>query len=118
MAIANWPATLPQSFHLNGFSREYPENRLRTRVDVGPAKVRRRQTLAAAKMTGNMYLDTTQKTELDTFIETTTISGSLCFNFPVPEGGTVVCRFGEALPLISMVSPDTYMVTIELEILP
>lgn len=114
--MVTWPSTLKP---LKGSVQETPpENAIRSDMDVGPAKVRRRTTANIRPLTFSMRLTGAQTATLDTFYNTDTFSGVEPFDFKHPRtGSTVTARF---------VSPPSYQdvdgvmwdVNIDLEILP
>lgn len=118
--MTTWDATLPQRFLIDGLEETIPDNRLRSDNDVGPAKVRRQQTLNVYSIKGSMILTVAQKTTLQTFVNTTTGGGILPFDFPDPNdpaSSTVEVRFGKTLPVFTPRGPY-WFTTIELEVLP
>lgn len=118
--MATWPATLPQCFERGNVERQYADNRLRSPVDVGPAKVRRRSSLNVGVLAGTMIMTQAQKDTLDTFVDSTSGSGVLSFDFPDPEsaGATIEVRFGQRLPVAQRFPPTSWRVSFELEVLP
>ena len=97
MSIPIWPATLPQTLLLQGYGESPGENQLRSPMEVGPAKVRRRATSAPRKVTGSLYLSASQLDDFKTFYNTTLLSGTLRFTWddPTDTGTTVEMRFSE-----------------------
>jgi hypothetical protein len=119
MSIPAWPATLPQVIWAEGYGESPADVLLRTSMDTGPAKVRRRSTAGVRPVTGKIKLISS---ELDIFLEfynTTLLSGSLRFSWTEPRDNSipVEMRFAE-LPEISAIDPGTYEVGMKLEILP
>ena len=122
MAYSNWPSapTLPQKLQIEGHNSSVPDGRLRSRGDTGPPMVRRRSSAMNQPIVGTMEMTTVQWTYLiDTFWKTTTLGGSLPFNFPDPWTGSLVpMMFGERPPVESALGGDYYMVTLDLEKFP
>lgn len=88
----DWP-TLPQP-RREGYVEEAPDNVVRSTVDTGAAKVRRRSTAAPRKLSLTYLLTQTEIATLDYFYVTTSQSGSLSFNFTHPRtNAIVVARF-------------------------
>jgi hypothetical protein len=87
----NWPSTLPQAWLQDGYQETLPETAVRTEMDVGPAKVRRRFSVQVTPIQARMLMTTAQKGYLETFYNTTTVGGALSFNFP--NSGSDVLRF-------------------------
>ena len=84
MAIPSWPADLPQNILAQGYKGELPNNLLRTSMDVGPAQVRRRGTVAVEPVTGNILVTPTELAALIAFYETTLLDGTLRFKWHGP----------------------------------
>jgi len=83
-----WPVTLPTSPLMRGFSESGEDQTVRTSMDVGPGKVRRRLTAGVRDMTWPFLLTTAQIATLDTFFYTTLLGGALPFTHPDPRTGT------------------------------
>ena len=77
MADTTWPSTLRGFFLKDGFQEVPPKNVIRTQMDVGPAKVRRRTTSNVRTYNCKIFLTMTLVATFDTFFVTTTRSGSL-----------------------------------------
>jgi hypothetical protein len=116
--MSAWPATLPQQFEQEGYEETFPQVTIRTEMDVGPAKVRKRYTAAIKPFVGFMFMTPEQVDTLETFFETTTAYGSLAFDWEHPRtGDPVSCRFvGE--PQLEAVEGGDFKVTIQIEVLP
>lgn len=98
-----WPATLPQTFEQPDYNESFPEMTVRTPMDTGPAKVRKRFTAAPYPMTGSMRLTATQANTLETFYITTTHGGADAFTFTHPrKGTTITCRFTAPPHIVSI----------------
>ncbi len=93
--MAVWPASLPQHAFLP--VTEFRQTAvLRTSMDSGPAKVRKRFTAAVRHLDFDMVLDGTQRATFDTFFATTIDEGATVFDFPDPvDGATIEVRFRE-----------------------
>lgn len=117
--MAAWPGTLPQVPLANGFQEVHPELSLRTNMDVGPAKVRRRQTAGVVTMVCPFRLTTAQRATLVTFWQTTLAGGSLTFTWVHPITSAVItCRMVNP-PQFAPLSRGMYWgTTMQIEILP
>ena len=111
----NWPDTLPQAFSQDGYQETLPNVTIRSEMDAGPAKSRRRFTCQVTPIKGQMVLTTAQKGYLKTFYNTTTAGGSLSFTFP--HDGADVLRF-VGPPVITPFAAIDWMADFELEKLP
>jgi hypothetical protein len=116
--MANWPATLPQSFLVQGFSEMMPNNVIRSKMDVGPPKVRRRSTAAPTELMGRQAMTLTQTETLDTFYKDTTAYGSQEFTWDDPRTGDSVSMRFKAPPKLTALGNDYWMVEFQMEILP
>jgi len=118
MAIPAWPGALPQELLVNGYSQSFPDITIKSNVDAGPAKVRRRFTAGVEPISGTMIMTAAQLATFDTFFNTTLLGGSLRFSWTKPPVHTVACemRFTE-VPSWTKVEGD-YEVSLSLEVLP
>jgi hypothetical protein len=116
--MSAWPGTLPEQFEQDGYQETFPEVTIRSEMDVGPAKLRKRYTAAIVAFTGYMFMTPDQVDDLWTFWETTTAYGSLAFDWDHPRtGDSVSCRFLSP-PKLEAVEGGDFRVTIEIEVLP
>ena len=117
MAGPNWPGTLPQTLEEASYSEGLADELLRSKVDVGPAKVRRRFTAGVERLKGTITVDATGWATLRTFFYSNLAAGALPMTYTHPStGASVQARFVTP-PTITPRSP--YMVaTLDLEILP
>ena len=118
MSIPAWPATLPTELLAQGYGEAPGDNRLRSPMEVGPPKVRRRATSSPRKISGNVLLTEDQLDDFKTFYDTTLLSGTLRFTWNDPTAPTieVEMRFDE-IPSWVVQGVD-YNVSMTLEILP
>ena len=79
-----WPGTLPDKVESSNFSYNLGSSVMRSQMDIGPEKVRRRMTRAVNTMTCAMLLTSTQQSTLESFYVTTLNGGILTFNFNHP----------------------------------
>jgi hypothetical protein len=85
MANIDWPSSLPQKPKIEGYVENPPETAIRTKMDTGPVKIRRRFTAAPREFPNCvMILTRAQRTTLDNFWDTTTEGGSKRFNWEHP----------------------------------
>ena len=82
--MATWPETLPQSPLVDGFSSTKADGRLRSSMDAGPDKVRRRFTAVPKILTCSFYMTAAQRTSFWTFFDDTLIEGSLKYDWAHP----------------------------------
>lgn len=90
--MPTWPSSLPTFFPAATDSRQ--DGTIRTPMDVGPAKARRRYSAVSRFVSAPVALSAAQRTTLDTFYATTLSEGALTFDIADPFGGaTVEARF-------------------------
>ena len=116
--MTSWPSTLPQKPLSSGYQEVPPDNTVRTEMDAGPAKVRRRFTANVRKMIMKFELDLSQVDTLDSFFDNTIKSGALSFDMPHPRtGNTVTARIVKP-PEYKSIGGEYFDANIEMEILP
>ena len=86
MADITWPSTLPAPL-TTGYTEEAPSGTIRTQMDAGPAKLRRRYTAAPRPFSLSYRMTLAQVATLDTFYVTTARAGTLRFNWTNPRTG-------------------------------
>lgn len=123
MASAVWPAGLPQAPQLRALRERPPELTVRTSMDVGPAKVRRRQTAGVRTFPIEIKLTRDQVALLDEFFLDTLAGGALAFQWTQHRTGDLIdYRFlgpPEYAPLAPRQSGSEYwMATFSIEALP
>lgn len=113
-----WPATLPDIVTYDEYSESPPDNALRTSMDVGPPKSRRRTTANVRPLSVMMILTTAQVETLDVFYDDTLASGTLTFNFDHPRTETTEeMQFAEP-PIYGEPDGDYFKVTMKWWVLP
>lgn len=113
-----WPDTLPQSPLADGWEETLPDNVLRTQMEQGPPKLRRRGTAAAGTMRLQFLLDAAGCAALDTFYEETLAHGVRPFLFPHPRRGAVVaCRMTQP-PEYAALNGGFFRARLTMEVLP
>lgn len=118
MANAAWPASLPPNFLQTDYRERFADVLLRTKMDTGPDKVRRRFTAGVQSLSGSMLMTGAQLATLESFFATTLQGGALPFDWVHPRSqSAITCRFVEP-PQITGHSVDRYRVGLKLEVLP
>lgn len=116
--MATWPATLPQELLSSGFQQKAQSQVIRSDMDAGPPKVRRRFTAKVITIQGSIEINAAQYETLETFFDTTLNGGATSFDWTHPiTGDTVSYRFKEP-PTYSAVGPVLFRAQLTLEILP
>lgn len=113
-----YPGTLPQLVLQDGYGETARENSIRTSMEQGEAKVRKRYTAAIRKFSIVQFMTGAQVEIFDQFWENDLAFGSLAFSWVHP-------RTQVAAPRCRIMKPPSYMpvgpnfkVAYDLEILP
>lgn len=117
MADIDWPTTLYGLILKEGFQETPPENVLRTEMDVGPAKLRRRSTAAVRKFPVQMFFSVALVAIFETFYVTTSKSGSLVFNYRSPRTKVLADHRFASVPIYTPRNQG-YIVSFQLELMP
>jgi hypothetical protein len=117
-----WPGTLPALPLLDGFREQVPNAILRTTMDAGPPKQRRRYTAAVRTLNVELELTKAQVAVLDDFILNALNGGVDSFTWTHPRtGGAATYRIAGKTPEYSIWtggSDNNWVTTLLLEILP
>ena len=116
MADTTWPSALRDLWLRNAFQEVLPKNIVRTEMDQGPPKVRRRSTSNIGKIRGQMFLTAALATSLDTFFNTTTNSGALTIEMKHPRTGTTGTYQFSNEPSYTALNQG-YITTIEMDLI-
>jgi hypothetical protein len=81
MSTPSWPTVLPQAVLVAGYGETSPNLMLRTQMDAGPPKMRRRFTAGVRPITGTMVMRADKLAILDDFFAVTCQGGTLQFAF-------------------------------------
>lgn len=119
MALARWPASLPQYFLRSSYSEGTGKSVIRSEMDTGPAKLRRRSRAVVRPVDGSLLMTGDQYETFVTFVENTIGGGALPFEFPHQR------RPGEFW-LVRLADPDVmatpkgplWQVQLKIEVLP
>lgn len=115
--MSTWPASLPPPA-LNTLKEAPPNTTIRSQMDKGPDKVRRRTTANIRPISFVLKLTPAQVEILDTFYVTTTAGGADEFTYTHPRtAASVVARFVSP-PDYAESEGVIYNCSIALEILP
>jgi hypothetical protein len=113
-----WPATLPSSPLSDGFRETLPDTVIRTQMDQGPAKLRRRTGAGTAQMSLAYLMDRAQVEALTDFFNEEVAGGAYAFTFAHPvTGAGLSCRFRQP-PQYAPLNGEWFRVSLELEALP
>jgi len=84
MANIYWPDSLPATLLLAGLSMQPQDNVIRTAMDAGPKKARRRYTAGVKTFSGKQIFNAEQFIIFQRFYHTALADGVLRFNFTDP----------------------------------
>lgn len=97
MAIETWPVSLQQLLNEDSFNVEIGETVIRSEMDVGPEKVRRRSTRPIDTYTCSIDIYQTDVNTFKQFFNTTLNGGVNSFYFNDPLTGTTeVFKFSKS----------------------
>lgn len=115
--MPTWPGTLPQTPLADGYREHGKDNVVRTEMDAGVAKTRKRYTAGISVHEVLFRLTTAQVATLESFHEGDTEFGALSFDMPHPRtGSTVTTRFVQ--PPVYDAEGVNFVVSLVLEVLP
>ena len=80
--IPVWPTDLPQKLLSDGYSYGFADGRLKTAMDAGPPKMRRRFSSAVRPVAGQFYGSEDDMARLERFWAEDTAGGALPFLIP------------------------------------
>ena len=113
----SWPISLPDA-NVSGYQETFPDTVIRSTMDVGPDKIRRRTTAAVRKFRLSYDLTRAEVETLNTFYETSVEGGALPFTMKSPRTeDTETFRF-MAPPDVSAMSGVHFRATCSFEEIP
>ena len=116
--MVTWPVTLPQDVLLEGYGEQPPDEIIRTPMETGPAKVRRRSTAGPRPVSATIDLTRDQVETLDDFYRNTLGGGALSFDW-VHARTQAAAKFRFlSQPVYRPESQTSWLATLNLEILP
>lgn len=113
-----WPVSLPQDVLIDGYDERPPDTTLRSTMDEGPAKVRRRFTAGVRVFSVTVALTRAQVETLDAFYRTDLQGGALRFDWTHPRTLAAVQFRFIAGPRYVPQSQTEWLTQLQLEILP
>jgi len=84
MANITWPELLPATLLIEGLSKQPQSNVIRTAMDAGPKKARRRYTARTFKFSGKQIFNMAELAVFEQFYQFVLADGVLRFNFTDP----------------------------------
>lgn len=115
--MATWPGTLPSPTS-DGYQEVMADNTIRSRMDTGLDKVRKRSTAAPILFQLSYNMTSSQVTTLETFFNTTINDGVDSFTMSNPRTGVLENFRIKAPPQITISSGVNYRVLISMERIP
>lgn len=116
--MPTFPTILRSAMLADGFKETTPNVALRSSVDQGQAKLRRRTTAGVAEISCVLLLNTSGTQTLDAFYRDDLAGGTLSFTMTHPRGrASLNCRFKKP-PVHLSVNGNWFRSTLELEVLP
>lgn len=110
-----FPPGLDDCFLVSGFTQQNKPVLIRSEVDVGLPKVRRRYTRPFQLVTGSIKADKNQVNTFNTFFDTTLQGGLLWFEFNDPFTGSLASyRFIDP-PVITPITEKWFLISMNLE---
>lgn len=116
--MATWPTGLPQRPLADGFTESPQSNVVRSDMDVGPAKMRRRYTATVRTYSMELLLSTSQVATLETFYRTTLAEVDPFDWTDHRTGSAASYRFRSPPAYTEAGAPDYWRTTLDLEVLP
>lgn len=118
MSIEVWPPTLQQLLSESNFGIDEGDTTVRTDMDTGLAKIRRRYTQGIDSVSGSVYLTKDQYTTFRNFFDTTLNAGINTFNFNHPITGDVTEYRFKGTPKYNSIGGGNFTVQFTWETLP
>jgi|APTNR8051073442_1049403.scaffolds.fasta_scaffold03577_7 hypothetical protein len=117
--MTTWPAELPPRPLVDGFAETPAELAVRSPMEVGPAKVRRRATAGVTKLECRFRLTPTQRASLLAFWQTTLKGGVLRFDWTHPvTDAPISCRIIAPPAFTPIAGGVAWQAALSLEVLP
>lgn len=115
---AAWPNTLPQQPLRDSYQEAQEPAFIRSEVDAGPAKVRRRFTAPVTRVSMQFRMTPAQVTTFETWWRDTIKLGSLSFTLTHPRTSTSTTWRNVEPYRLTPLAGDRWLVQLSLEILP
>lgn len=116
--MPSWPSQLPQRPIADGYNESLQSQVIRTQMDAGPAKSRRRFTAAARMVTARYVLTTSQVAAFEAWFVSDIGAGALAFDWP-HRSGTISARItGDPPYRLSPLGGELWRLDMTLEVLP
>lgn len=114
-----WPSTLPQLVLTDGYQEQFADVVLRTEMDAGPAKQRRRLTAGVRPIRCVLLCTTAQVATLQSFYNFDLAGGALSFDWVTPRTeAAAVLRFTAPPEIVPEPGAQYWRIGLALETLP
>lgn len=110
--MASWPTKF--KINRDNFTEKLPNRVIRSNMDVGPAKTRRRTVLGVKELSGGIHCLPEDYPEFEQFYLD---NDAVWFDFPHPRTGEIVRARFKDVPSATL-NETIYEITFNLEILP
>lgn len=112
---ATWPVSIQQLLNESGFSLQVGNTVLRSDMEIGPAKVRRRMTKSNDILSATIILNHSEYHTFYTFFDVSLNGGATSFNFAHPITGVLTeFRFRKE-PVFRSIGGGNFEVAMEWE---
>lgn len=116
--MAIWPTELPQVPLLSGYGEKAANNSIRSKMDVGPAKSRRRISAGVRDHKMQYVVTSAQLAIFEEFYEDTLLSGSVSFEWEHPRTKVDGLWRIKTVPEWEPLGAGNYHLSFEAELLP
>lgn len=112
--MTTWPGTIPSEFEQGGYQEAFANNTIKTSMDAGPPKRRRRTTASIKLFSGFIMMTDAEVALLETFYYDT-IGEVNVFDFTHPRRDTTVQVVFAEPPSLTYISPNNWRVGLKFE---
>lgn len=113
-----WPVSLQQNVNTGNFNEKFGETAIRTTVDVGPMKVRRRFTRPIDVVSVGFNMTSDQYEDFKIFYNTTVNGGVTIFELNHPITGVLTNYRFMGPPTISPIGGIVFVASMQWEVIP
>ena len=116
--IYQWPAGVPKEFMKNGYDDGIADNRLRSPMDIGPGKKRRRSTWTPREVSGSIIMTKDQVATFEAWFNDTLAGGVYNFQLEHPRTGELLTWDMQNTPKPKPYMGEEWLVPVELREVP
>ena len=110
-----WPSSLQQLLNQESFTVGFADTIIKSEMDIGAPKRRRRFTKAVKQMTCSIWVTSSQYSILENFYTTTLNGGIDSFEFSHPITKVLSLYKFSGAPTVNYIGGDTYTVSMSWE---